>query len=204
MENSTGKTREEIFTPKGPEPEWKMIYDALRRIDVGGKLTYAVIEQVLGRPVATSRNAVYRAIAELEQQDQRTASCVRGEGYVIVSAGQHLRLAKGHTRKASRQLGKAKRKVDSADRSQMSSDDRRQLEAYGLHLAEVADVVGSLANRMTKAEKAVAAVGKAVQDSRRQSSSDVAALGDRVDAIERLLELSREAGRRVDGDVIPL
>lgn len=111
------------FQSKGALPEWQMIYEALLfGADFGTVITYAQLDEVLGRRFLDNRGPIYRARNELGDQRHRWLEPVPSVGYRIIEASEHLRVAGAHKKKARRQLGLMVRVADVTDVSALTPD----------------------------------------------------------------------------------
>lgn len=175
-------TREEIFRPKGDQPEWRLIYDEFRKHGPGDVVTYQRLTQVLGRDFLASRVPLQRAVKELENADHRTLVCERGTGYRIAAAAEHEQLVHVHSRRSRRQLAKAVAKARSANRAELTFDQARRLDNLEVHLSQHAGMLRRLdaRDRQRAAE---------IKQLRRDTSGDIAGLSDQVtrltDALKR-------------------
>lgn len=185
------RTREEIFRPRGERAEWRMLYDEFRKHSPGQVITYQQLSQVLGRDIRASRAPVQRAMKELENADHRTLICERGTGYRIAAATEHEHLARVHSRRSRRQLGKAVAKARSADRGELTPEQARRLDDLQAHLSEHAGMLARLDKRDQQREAELKAL-------RRDTSTDIAAIDDKV---TRLTELLNRHG--IDTTTIP-
>lgn len=176
-----------MFEPLGAEPEWKLIYNRLRSMQVDEVITYPELDDLLGRDFLGARNPFYRAKLELERNDSKTMANVPGEGYRVAHPTEHERLAKGHVRRSHRQLRKAKSQVDSADRSGLDHEARRRLDALSVHLGDVNRVVKQLNRRTSLNEERLAEIRKSMQADRRETQEDLASLSEKVDRVTALL-----------------
>ena len=169
------------FTPKGDVAEWRMLYDRIRSLDIGGILTYEDMDEILGRDFKEDRGPIYRCAKELEDNDHRTLAAVRNVGYRIVEPREHAQLATHHHRKSRRQLGKAVGKAASADRSKLTADERQRIDGLEMSLRRHADMIRRLDERTAKQADELKAL-------RREKDGDVASLSERVDRLASLLE----------------
>lgn len=111
------------FAAKGDRAEWKMIYeDLFAEADPGTVVTYAQLEELLGREFAPNRGPLYRARQTLGELRSRWLEAVPNVGYRIIDPGEHVRVAAGHRRKSRRQVGMAVRVLQSTDVSQLSAE----------------------------------------------------------------------------------
>lgn len=111
------------FTAKGERPEWRMIYeDLLAAAEPGQVITYAQMEELLGREFALNRGPLYRARQTLGEVHSRWLEAVPNVGYRVIEPTEHVRVAGGHRRKSRRQVGMAVRVLQSTDLSQLSGE----------------------------------------------------------------------------------
>lgn len=142
-----------VFEPKGSKSEWEMLYDFLRPLEKGTIIKYDQLSSVMGRNILEARGPVYRAMQELERQDNRSLANVVGIGYRITIAQEHEGLAKHHHAKSKRQMKKALLKVTSADKSQLTREERARFEAMELAIKQQGDMIKRLDSRVAVVEK---------------------------------------------------
>lgn len=112
-----------IFAPKGAKPEWLMVYDELlSSADYGDVVTYARLEEVLGRPFASNRGPLYRARDHLGDIHKRWLEAVPNVGYRVVDAEEHVRIAAAHKLKGRRQYGRMLKVMQVTDLTQLGPD----------------------------------------------------------------------------------
>ncbi len=145
------------FQTKGDRPEWQIVYDHLRTLNVGDTVTYATLDRLLGRDFTPDRSPIYRATKQLEADDRRTLANVPNVGYRVVTAVEHEDLARHHHKKSRRQMKRALRRIQSADRSQLDADQIRRFDAVELTLSRHADAIRRLDARVAKTEQAIQA-----------------------------------------------
>jgi len=108
------------FTPKGDKPEWQMLYDTLLAdADFGAMITYAQLDETLGRDFISNRAPLYRARSELGDRRKRWLVSIPTLGYRVTEASEHVRVATDHKRKSRRQLGMAVKVLSSTDLSRL-------------------------------------------------------------------------------------
>ena len=87
--------------------EWQRIYDQLlARASVDDVITYAQLDEVLGRPFLRCRNPIYRAQRELGECRHRWLDVVKGKGYRVIHAREHVGKARQHESRGRRQYEK--------------------------------------------------------------------------------------------------
>jgi hypothetical protein len=184
MAQAIARAREEIFRPKGDQPEWRLVYGEFRKHGPGDVVTYERLSEILGRDFLVNRSPLQRAIKELENADHRTLVCERGTGYRVAAATEHEELAHAHRHRSRRQLGKAVAKARSANRAELSSDQVRRLDDLQSHLSQHAGMLARLAARdKRRAEE--------IRNLRRNTTSEIAGLASQVD---RLADALRRHG----------
>jgi hypothetical protein len=110
------------FQPKGDVPEWRLIYDALlERAGFGDIITYAQLDEALGRPFEANRSPFYRARQHMGEMRSRWLVAVPRQGYRVIEAREHLTAAQSHKRRARRQLGLMVRVQEVTDLSVLSA-----------------------------------------------------------------------------------
>lgn len=111
------------FEPKGDKPEWQMVYDMLLgNAESGTVITYAELDDVLGRGFTNNRAPLYRARDELGTRRKRWLVPVPTVGYRVTEAEEHVRIAVDHKRKSRKQLGMAVRVLSSTDLNRLSTE----------------------------------------------------------------------------------
>lgn len=116
------------FRPKNEIAEWRMVYEAFAALNVGDIIKYEELDEILGRDFRADRNPYYRAVRELQVENQRTTAPVRGVGYRIVEAKEHEKLARLHITKGRRQMTKSRRVLESTDKAALDPEARRRIE----------------------------------------------------------------------------
>ena len=95
-----------LFQSRGPVPEWRALYDQIySTANYGEIVTFAQMEQVLGRPFLPNRHPVYRVRKELGDRRQMWIEAVKNVGYRVIRPNEHLRVANDHKRRGKYQLG---------------------------------------------------------------------------------------------------
>lgn len=121
------------FKPAGDRARWRVIYDMLRSLGTGDVLTYESIGAALGLDADGDRHqiqmAVRRAAREYEESDNRALEAVANEGYRVVEAPEHLRLARGQQKRASKALARGHSKVVHVDMTGLDAGTRQVFEA---------------------------------------------------------------------------
>lgn len=170
-----------MFETKADRAQWRIVYDALVRMNIGDTIRDEEIVALIPDAAEGSvRGAFYRAMTEMETERKRSFARVRGVGYRMVQAIEHADLARGQHRKAKRRLKAAHRKAHSADRSLLTQEERQRLDALEINLSRQRDMIARLNGRVEKLDATL-------KDARREQKSDAANLAERVDRLAELL-----------------
>jgi hypothetical protein len=123
------------MTPVEPtrrRARWRVIYeDLMRGQPENHVITYEEMASALGldpiadRPVIIG--AARRAIAELEESDNRSAVSVRGVGYRMAEPGEHLKIGRARKQRSEVALRGARRAVVNVDLSRVPEHERPAL-----------------------------------------------------------------------------
>jgi len=162
------------FQPKGEKAEWEMIYDYLKSKEKGALISYKELSKVINRDFASNRSPIYRAMKEMEIEDDRSLLNVRGYGYKITIAQDHEGLAFLHHKKSRRQMNTAKRKITSADMTQLSQAERARFREIELALSQQAEMIKRLDKRVT-----------VVEEKQKTQGDTTARLDKLIDALKR-------------------
>ena len=104
----------------------------MKKTEVNVVLTYSYMAGVLDldpvRDREEIRQAFYRAAKKHEREDKRAVEVVKGVGYRVVEAKEHLALARKHQKRSGRQLSKAVGKVTNVDLNGMDPAVRQGFE----------------------------------------------------------------------------
>src|SRR6266545_4116067 len=112
------------FQPKGDLPEWRLIYDKLlERADFGDIITYAQLDEALGREFEDNRSPLYKARRHLIEMRRRWIEPVPRVGYRVIEAREHLLAAQDRKRRARRQLGQMMTVTQGTDLTRLTSSE---------------------------------------------------------------------------------
>lgn len=129
------------FQPKGELPEWRMIYERLlENAEFGQVITYAELDEVLGRKFVANRSPIYRAREDLGSIRKRWLESVLGVGYRVTIPTDHVRMSVFHRRKGQRQVGISVKvlgatdlaRLDPADLVKWDSEQRIAFAVWGV------------------------------------------------------------------------
>jgi hypothetical protein len=76
----------------------------LEHADFGQVITYAELDETLGRSFITNRSPIYRAREDLGSIRKRWLEPVPGIGYRVTNPNDHVRVSVSHRRKSQRQV----------------------------------------------------------------------------------------------------
>lgn len=166
------------FTPKGAVAQWRTVYEHLITLSVGDVITHEQLAGLIPEAAESSiRQAFYRAVKELEDENSRTFASVRGVGYRMAEAREHEGLAQNHHRRSRRQLGRARRKLISADRSRLTADEKSRFTALEVHVSQQQAMLRRLSAKQ-----------QAMQTVQVQTNADVVEVKEQVSKLAALLE----------------
>lgn len=187
------------FNPLGDQARWKTVYEILQKTEVNDVLTYEEMGEALGLHPASDRHliqaAVHRAAKELLEVERHALMAITNVGYRVVTAEEHLLLARGHQRKSHKQLALAQDKVEYVDLSEVDPITRR---AFGL-VAEALSAQADFNRRMDIRQRNLASkVAEIQQDhsrTKQRTEDEIQILRARLRRLEEevLAEESEEA-----------
>ncbi|SRR6266487_1946655 len=116
-----------MFTPKREDGRayWRVAFDHFSSVPAGSIVSH---NELLTLLETDDRGLLYasvgRAAKELRRRSQRDIAVVRGKGYRILLASEHVSKAENHKDRAERQLKTATEVVDATDLSALSITER--------------------------------------------------------------------------------
>lgn len=150
------------FEPTGRQARWRTLYEQLNKLDVGAVLTYEEMGKLLDLDPVSDRHALQmamrRAAHELEQLDKHAVDAVPTVGYRVVTASEHVGLAKRHQGKADRSLVRSYSKVVNVDLNGASPELRRVVDVCAAVLAAQMDFNRRMDLRQSNLERALETV----------------------------------------------
>lgn len=162
------------FQPKGDVAEWRLIYNALKVLEFDEIITTKQIEEILGRPLAKNRSPIYRAVKELQSNNKRTLTTVRGVGYRIARAEEAFGLVMAHSERARSQLRRGVTIADTTDTALLHGDQAQRLESVANLATRAVEFLGIMAKQVDEHSRLIEAVKSEGAD----TSERVAALED--------------------------
>lgn len=172
------------FKPAGDEARWKVLYRLLTGTATGDVLTYTRIADELGldpvRHRSAMSSAMQRASAEHLELDKRAVEVVRNEGYRVVTAQEHMRLAKLHNKRAGAQLDLAYSHVVNVDLASMDQEVRKGFEVMARGFLEQMEINRRLESKQRRTDAALAMVTQRSD----QTEEEIAVLRDRLASLE--------------------
>lgn len=175
-----------FFAPIGETSRRKVVLDVLRSHEENDVVTYGELSEALGVDDSDRRiiqKAVHAASKELLSVDKRALEAVPNEGYRIVTAEEHIRLAQKIQRKSTKQLVRGQQVVTKVDYNQMTPEARTLAELMARAFSAQIEFNSRLDVRQRRLADAVEAVS--VRQDR--SDSEVAALKSRLERLENVV-----------------
>lgn len=134
----------EGFKPIAERARWRMVYDLMRDVGIGGTVTYEQMGEALDLDPEQFRHelqmAARRAGLELERVDRRAADAVRNVGYRIVEPAEILGLGRRRNRKAGKQIQRGAITTQAVDLNEVDGPTRQALETLARGFAVQAEV----------------------------------------------------------------
>jgi hypothetical protein len=143
-----------MFKTKGQSPEWQLLYDHCSTLPVDAVVTYDQLDQVLGRDFRDDRGPLAKTQTLMLENVNRTLVNVRGVGYRVARATEHMGLAKGQRRRAKRAMTKGIRIIQGTDRQALTAQDRQRLDALELNMLAQQNMLRRTEARVSAVEKA--------------------------------------------------
>jgi hypothetical protein len=172
------------FIPADGVARWQIVYDLLVQAATGTIVTYEDLGKALRLDPDGERHAIQmavrRAAREHEVKDNRALDAVPNVGYRIVTAPEHLTLARRHQRKAGRSLERGRSKVEHVDLSGLDADTRHAFTVVAQAFALQADFNRRLDIRQKRLEQQVASATSAQE----HTAEEIAELRARLEKLE--------------------
>ena len=172
------------FQPLGDQARWRMLYDKLGHYGVGDIITYEVMGEILNLDPHAERakiqHAMRRAAHELEEVDKQAIEPVPNVGYRIVTAPEHLRLARDQQRRSSRALVRGRSKVINVDWEALEPEIQQAFKAVAAAFAMQQQFIRRTDVRQRRLEVALATV----KEESTRTSEEVAELRARLERLE--------------------
>lgn len=176
------------FQPVGDRARWRVLYELLVPLKVGGVLTYDQMAAALDLDPTKDRTtiqlAMRRAARELEQVHKRATDAVPNEGYRIVEPEQHLGLARRHQRKAGKALVRGQSKVVNVDYNLIDPETRKAFEIVAGVFAAQIDFNRRMDVRQDNLEAALVAVTQRTEVQAERTDEEIAELRARLKRLE--------------------
>lgn len=160
-------TATEAFQPKAEVAEWRMVYGILEGRDFGDVITYAELDQALGRDFRQNRGPLYRAAEELLAEQRRALTAVPNQGYRVVEAREHEDLARADHKSARRKIRRGIRRLSGADRSRLTDAEKARIDLLELGYRRHDQMLRRLDQRVEKQNTEIQEVKAQVADLQR-------------------------------------
>lgn len=159
-----------LFRASRPDgrSDWRVVFDLIDGRDPGYEIEHATILEALG---TDNRSRMYRAVQranrELWATRNRSLAVVKGVGYRVLRAEEHLPLANNYRRQARKRMTNAVSVMEATDLDALGPEARKfavevtgafraMTEALGAVAARVAhhdDLIRSVQKRVDKLER---------------------------------------------------
>jgi hypothetical protein len=142
------------FEPKGDLPEWRLIYDLLLEgAAFGDLIAYDALDAALGRDFRARRGPLYRARIELGVQRHRWLEAVPNQGYRVIEAREHIRVAHGHKQRARAQYRRMLTVSTATDLTVLTPAELEAFDAQARIHATLVAIVSSHEQRLGRIEE---------------------------------------------------
>ncbi|WP_424462983.1 hypothetical protein [Pseudoclavibacter helvolus] len=176
------------FEKVGEKSRRELALDVLRLHSPGDVVAYNELAEALGVDPDDERvvvqAAVRNAAIEFLDVDLHAVEAVQNQGYRIVRADEHVRLAHKLQKRSTRALKRGRKTVQKVDMNGMDPNLRRVVEATGQAFALQIDFNRRMDVRQTNIEKAVVSVAKKQE----RSDAEIAELQERLARLEKSRE----------------
>lgn len=120
------------FQPIGERARWRLLYDVLRPLQVNDTVTYEQLAAVVGMDPDAERPKLQmtlrRAAREFEEVDKHALEVIPNVGYRVVTAPEHLTLARKQQKRANKALVRGHSKVVNVDFNEIDPETRKAFE----------------------------------------------------------------------------
>ena len=154
----------------------QVVYDLVASADPGTAFSFEELEERLseGLPQPVERNRVYRAVRQgnrlLLRRAQRALGNVRGNGYRVLFAREHLPAAQRHQERAVTHLAHGIEMLKGVDLAQLDPVQRQIHEGYlHIHVGQY-EALRYTNKRLSRQEKALDEVRNAAKEMDRRLS----------------------------------
>lgn len=170
-----------LFQPIGELSRREMVLAALADRPEGDTIGYDELAEILGTDDRrTCQGAIDAAKPALGKLHNKALVAVRGIGYRVIHAGEHLALARQHQRKSLRQLGKSRAAVTHVDYSKLTEGERAAITLAATSIGMQVDYMRRNDIRASRIEAAV----ETVQTTQERSAEEIAQLTERLARVE--------------------
>lgn len=173
-----------VFKPRGEVAQWRLVYEELAKRDVGDVVGYDVLAEVLDMDARLDRPRIalaMRTAAQAFLEDSNIAvTSVRGVGYRLVEAVEHLALARKHHTKAVKSLGRGQSKVVHVDMSGLEPAVRHTFEV----MARAFSVQLDFNRRFEAKQEQMEQTLESVEKTSTRSEQEIADLRARLERLE--------------------
>lgn len=173
------------FEPAGETARWRLIYALLKRTPVDSILEYDVMATTLDLDALKDRHTIQvsmrRAAVELEKVEKHAVEAVPNVGYRVVTAEEHLRLARYQQGRSSKALVRGHSKVINVDLSHVNPEIRQAFEIVAAAFSMQMEFNRRTDVRQKKLEQSL----EAMRERSTRTDEEVAELRARLDRLEK-------------------
>lgn len=170
-----------MFEPLREKSRKDYALEVLREHRVGEVVTYKALSDRVG---CDDRRVLQAAVRDAAKDylrfDQHAVEAVPNEGYRVVAADEHVRLAEKQRRRSVKTLRRGEALVVSVDYNDLSPDARRLAEGMALGFARLIEANRRMDSRLASVERAQ----DAVVERQDHTDSEVAELKARLARLE--------------------
>jgi alkylated DNA nucleotide flippase Atl1 len=182
-----------LFQPKdGTAAEWERVYKLIEPLSIGQTITYGELTDCLGRDFLSQRGPFIKANQVLLKEHQRGLVNVRGTGYRVITAADHIVPAKASHKRAHRALRRSRHWIENTDRSQLSPADRQRFDEMEGRLRQQEDMTRRIDQRVSRVEKAVQQTRQEHQSTQEEMTAKMARMQAAMERAGLLTDLPEE------------
>lgn len=175
------------FQPLGERSRREIVLDdVLRTLSPGEIATYEALAEALEVDPAEDRHIIQSAVRDAAREfltvDRHAVEAVRGVGYRVVVAGEHVRIGQGQQRRSLKALERSHRVATHVRYEDLSPADRLIVEGFARVVSAQLDFNRATTHRLERQERATAAVTSKAE----RTEAEVAELRARLAALESI------------------
>jgi hypothetical protein len=179
-----------LFTPQRADgkAEWRVAYELLLPLPIGGVITYDELCEALDRPRWGDMRPIYRVVQratqELRRHHQRSTEAVNGVGYRVLHPSEHELQARRFHRSSRKRLATSLEVVKATDMALLNEIQRSRTVSLALVIQGMCAQIDHLDRRQRQTEAIVARIEN--ETSERLSAAE--------EQMSRIANAMRDAG----------